>query len=967
MKSSALAFALFVALGSTFAYADTPTADPAAQSTARTQWSAWGGTVVVRWSHYMQDEGVTISTPSQNRSLDTARLTDGGVGITQALNGDLFQMRRSGSIEFRTLDRQFDGFIGGSLQVQGGYVLTLPRGAGTVNLTDFRLRPNATNPMRLDVVSQDGRAWFYIDRLMYEIVGQGRILAIYTADMRMTAALASRIGVPAMADQSVGDLEILTELQVADGPNPVLIPYADPNPSHWHRDPVPGQPAGTIYQADLFMQNFSIVRKRQEGVSGNEGTGRIVFAPSSTLKNNVNNGTAQPTVPGQGDLSTSSALWTADIPWRRKFSGNFAPYANDQHPYLIWNMYRINANGSIEQIARSGVKHAWLTTNGNCAPGESHDGQILGRSCSDTYSDGNNDANQDLSVRSEIIASTNQWGRCGSIFDPGCVGSNTNQYPSDDGYVRRMVVHEQQISPTRNPGATYLFDSWYLARQDINIYNSQASQWVTPTFSGSAWNLGNVSGYKLGSVTDRWVSENVPTGTAVANKELANDEGHAKLAVRVTDLGNGTWRYDYALHNLDFGRAVTQGAEPNLRVLSNKGFDRFAVPLPAGAVVSANWFSDGDVEAANDWTASVGSDQVAWTAPAGNTLDWGTLYSFSITVNKPPVASLGELHVAEAGSPGAYMLETLAPVAGELPDPVAAVTPASINFSVNAGSAVNTSMSVKNTGGYGSSLSYTVATAPSSCASPGAVAWLSATPPSGAVSSGATTLVAVKGDAAALAAGAYSAKLCVTTNDTQHALFEVPVSLTVNPVTLHTVGGSVNGLAGSGLVLKLNGSTTLAVSQSGSFTFPGQGLATGTAYSVTVGTQPSNPTQTCVVSGGTGVIGSVDITGVLITCASAPPQLYTVGGRVTGLTAPGLVLQLNGSSNVTMNANGLFNFPGGLPAGTAYQATVLTHPAGQTCAIENGTGTMGTANLSNVKVACAATVNDTIFEDGFDG
>lgn len=967
MKSSALAVALLIALGSPFAQAQAPASSAEVQSTARTQWSAWGGTVVVRWSNYMQDEGVQISAPTQKRSLQSPRLTDNGVGVRQALDGDLLQMRRSGSIEFRTLDRQFDGFTGGSLQVQGGYVLTLPHGGGTINLTDFRLRPNATNPMRLDVVSQDGKAWFYIDRLMYEIVGQGRILAIYTADMRMTAALASRIGVPAMADQPVGDMEILTELQVADGPNPALVPYADPNPSHWHGDPVPGEPAGTIYQADLFMQSITIARMRQEGTSGNEGSGRIIFAPNSTLKNNVNNGTAQVTVPNQGALGTSAALWTADIPWRKKFTGNFAPYANDQHPYLIWNMYRINANGSIEQIARSGVKHAWLTTNGGCAPGENHDGQILGRSCSDTYSTGNNDANADLSVRGEIIAATGQWGRCGSIFDPGCVGSNTNAYPTDDGFVRRMAVHEQQISPTKNPGATYLFDSWYLARQDINIYNSQASLWVTPTYSGSAWNLGNATGFKLGSVVDRWVSENVPAGTAVANKELANAEGHAKLAVRVTDLGNGTWRYDYALHNLDFGRAVTQGAEPNLRVLSNKGFDRFAVPLPADAVVSANWFSDGDLDAANDWSVSVGTDHVSWTAPSSNTLDWGTLYSFSITVNKPPIPSLGELHMAEAGSPGAYMLETLAPVAGELPDPVAAVTPASINFSVNAGSAVNTTLSVKNTGGYGSSLTYSVATAPASCSSPGAVAWLSTTPASGAVSSGGTGSVAVKGDATDLAAGNYSAKLCVTTNDAQHALFEVPVALTVKPVTLHTVGGSVNGLEGSGLVLKLNGGATLSVTQGGSFTFPGQGLATGTAYSVTVATQPSNPTQSCVVSGGTGVIGSADVTGVLVTCASAPPTLYTVGGRVTGLTAPGLVLQLNGSSNLTMNANGLFNFPGGLPAGTVYQATVMTQPAGQTCTIENGSGTMGTTNLSNVKVACTAAANDGIFEDGFDG
>lgn len=962
MKSRALAIALFVALSPGFSHADPSPADPAVQATAKTQWSAWGGTVVVRWSHYMQDEGVSIGAPSQKRPLDSPRLTDGGVGVTQALDGDLFQVRRSGSIEFRTLDRQFNGFTGGSLQVQGGYVLTLPRDAGTISLVDFRLRPTAGDPMHLDVVGQDGKAWFYVDRLMYEIVDQGRILAIYTADMRMSRALAERLGRPEMADQSVGDLEILTELQVGDGPNTALVPYSDPNPSHWHGDPVPGQPAGTIYQADLFMQSFSIVRKRQDGTSGPEGTGRIVFAPSSTLKNNVNNGSAQVTVSGQGELGTSTALWTADIPWRAKFSGNQAPYNNDQHPYLVWNLYRINANGSIEQIARSGVKHAWLTTNQGCASGENHDGSILGRACSDTYTDGNNDANKDLSLRSEIIPATGQWGRCGSIFDPGCTGSNTNSNPTDDGFVRRLAVHEQQISPTKNPGATYLFDSWYLARQDINIYNSQASLWVTPSYSGSAWNLGGATGYKLGSVTDRWVSENVPTGTSVSNKELSVAEGHAKLAVRVTDLGNGQWRYDYAVHNLDFARAVTQGAEPNLRVVSNKGFDRFAVPLPAGAVVGATSFSDGDLDSANDWTVSTTGGQVAWTAAAGNTLDWGTLYSFSVTVNKPPVASSGELRVAETGSPSGYTLDTLAPTAGETPVPVASVTPSSLSLSVNAGSSASTTLTVGNSGGLGSSLTYTVAEAPTSCASPSDVTWLSATPASGAVSGGATAPVTVTGNAAALSGGTYTAKLCLTTNDPQHAAFEVPVTLTVTQVTTHTVGGTVSGLAGSGLVLKLNGSTSLPVSQNGSFTFPA-GLATGATYAVTVGTQPSNPTQSCVVSNGAGTVGSVDVTNVLVTCAGQPPQLYTVGGRVSGLTGSGLVLKLNGGSDLAMSTNGLFNFPGGLPTGTHYEVTVGAQPSGQVCTVTDGSGTIGAANVSNVRVACAVptyTVGGTV-------
>ena len=32
-----------------------------------------------------------------------------------------------------------------------------------------------------------------------------------------------------------------------------------------------------------------------------------------------------------------------------------------------------------------------------------------------------------------------------------------------------MQVHESQIDPAANAGATYMMESWYIAREDINI------------------------------------------------------------------------------------------------------------------------------------------------------------------------------------------------------------------------------------------------------------------------------------------------------------------------------------------------------------------------------------------------------------------------------------------------------------------------------------------------------------------
>ena len=73
--------------------------------------------------------------------------------------------------------------------------------------------------------------------------------------------------------------------------------------------------------------------------------------------------------------------------------------------------------------------------------------------------------------------------------------------------------------------------------------------------------------------------------------------------------------------------------------------------------------------------------------------------------------------------------------------------------------------------------------------------------------------------------------------------------------TTYMVGGMVSGLMGSGLVLRDNGGDDLAVSISGSFTFATK-LANGAAYSATVKTQPISPTQSCVVSSGSGTVGT---------------------------------------------------------------------------------------------------------------
>lgn len=168
------------------------------------------------------------------------------------------------------------------------------------------------------------------------------------------------------------------------------------------------------------------------------------------------------------------------------------------------------------------------------------------------------------------------------------------------------------------------------------------------------------------------------------------------------------------------------------------------------------------------------------------------------------------------------------------------------------------------------------------------------------------------------------------------------------PATTYTIGGSVSGLASSGLVLTDNGGDNLSVpSGATSFTFS-QALASGAQYDVAVATQPSG--ETCTVSSASGTV-SGKVTTVSVTCAA--PSTYTVGGTISGLTSSGLILQLNGANNLSVASGATtFTFPTALAPGASYAVTEEQPPNGESCTITAGSGT-STVNVTSVKVACS--------------
>ena len=87
-----------------------------------------------------------------------------------------------------------------------------------------------------------------------------------------------------------------------------------------------------------------------------------------------------------------------------------------------------------------------------------------------------------------------------------------------------------------------------------------------------------------------------------------------------------------------------------------------------------------------------------------------------------------------------------------------------------------------------------------------------------------------------------------------------------------------------------------------------------------------------------------------------PPDTFSIGGTVDGLpSGMSVVLQNNGADDLTVDADGDFTFGDELEEGDDYEVTVLTQPGpGQVCTVTDGSGTVGTADVTDVTVTCQA-------------
>jgi len=152
-------------------------------------------------------------------------------------------------------------------------------------------------------------------------------------------------------------------------------------------------------------------------------------------------------------------------------------------------------------------------------------------------------------------------------------------------------------------------------------------------------------------------------------------------------------------------------------------------------------------------------------------------------------------------------------------------------------------------------------------------------------------------------------------------------------IPMFSIGGSANKLAGTGLVLLLNGEHELSIDENGEFNFPVK-IKGNDLYSVSVKQQPNKPSQNCTVERANGTV-TADITDILVVCTTIE---FSIGGTVIDLTGTGLELQLNGEAIIGLaKEDSTFKFPGSLPDGSAFTINIITQPTEltQVCQFSN--------------------------------
>lgn len=490
-------------------------------------------------------------------------------------------------------------------------------------------RNSLIDDIRADIVEPDGKTQLFELADTHSQFDQAtRTLTLHAGQVRASAALATALGRPDIAGVNIGTLHLKAAVEWSGGDDPAM------NPDNEFIATIPNNaaPRGGGSTPDVVYAECSNVSKY--GPIGD----MYAYSLASTTCN----------------IGGSALLWGT---------------SNNGTPALAMNAYRI-FDGRLEQIGQGWVKNSCCAAAGSqcgltCSGGG---GQQLGAGCSDVYGSGYNGGQSRLGPRSEINAFT----------------GNITPAPSDSGdaIYKRLQVNVNEMMATNYPGAQYLVEGVYVGSDDAaagNGYNN--ASYKMANISQSTFDISMLGSMQQGvpaiyAWQDHGNGFNMPDNRVEVQQVDVPGEGIFHIASKVTDNGNGTWHFDYAVYNLN----------------SDRSGSFFSIPIGA-ANVSDIGFHDVDYHSGEpydntDWTITNDGTAITWSSPATfaqneftNALRWGTMYNFWFTSDVGPNDEPGEvtLGLFKPGTPSTVSALTQVPLAGaviiRLPDGAPKITP----------------------------------------------------------------------------------------------------------------------------------------------------------------------------------------------------------------------------------------------------------------------------------------------------
>jgi hypothetical protein len=506
-----------------------------------------------------------------------------------------FSITKGSDLEFSVLGGTYRGWNGGHIATQGGF--TLKSAKSSLSLQNFMVvqRENGTPHNLYVVAGKDPNAPAVFDMMAIKVMfdRQDRGLVFGYADLVLNAHGAELLGRPDLANQVLGMITFTGSAGFVAG---------DANDQPTQPTARPTGLDGTPLNGDI--QLFELYSC--------QSFGRVGTYPNGTS--------------GLGMATTSCNVTTItgdNVNWYSPFNGSTM---DERHPVIAMNMYRLRsvtgAGTRLEHIGVGWVKHGFLSLNssqcGSCQdPGGGH---LLGVRCSDTYGSSLNASRSYLGPRDEVNAFTGRWECTGSYFANylnDCVDRFTTSGLSPIDH--RLQVRDQDLLTANSQ---YFYEAYYVSENDADRYNSAGWRRVTPSWSAAQvkFNFTDNTPIANGVLVDTW-GQMQP-----APRSQPQDEGDILVAVEVTDLGNGTWHYEFAVYNHT----------------SNRQVRTFSVPIPNGANITNIEFHDPDFDANNDWTPVVQNGAVTWSTdtyaenPQANSIEWSSLYNFRFDANVAP-------------------------------------------------------------------------------------------------------------------------------------------------------------------------------------------------------------------------------------------------------------------------------------------------------------------------------------------